>query len=263
MVLYPWVPYSRPLEDRDPLASLSRHTESSFTMDGPSCSHMYPATSDDQDTTEQKDPVTEARENFEEMISVAGWKEAFGERIQWIAHCFKVCLIVLSGFSLYYMYALISDCFQTRYTDEIADIPNSITLPVSNVTICAQVYFNETFVRDNVVLPRYVEDLVLKKHGGKEALDEFYRQLTLFLTHMTRPRKLDEAYVAYFRRVLRANPQIDDYVNFTITATPSCPQMIKKCWFNGIEFDCCKRSVRLFDDDGVCFVLAVSTPSGY
>lgn len=211
------------------------------------------------DTSKSKNSLQEACEDFIEKVSVAGWKEAFEEHIAWIAHCYKISLLVLSGFCFFYIGMLIDDKLHSGYTDEITDIPNSVTMPMSNVTICAQVYFNETYVRETVIIPRHIEDLVLGRPDGKKALDEFYRQLTLFLTMTTRPRIFDPAYLAYFLKVLHANPQIDDYANFATAATPSCQQMIKKCWFDGIEFDCCERAVRLFYDDGVCYVIAVSS----
>lgn len=204
-----------------------------------------------------RDPVEEAREDLIEKVSVAGWKEAFGEPIEWIAHCFKICLFILSGFCLYYVYQGMLAWKASGFSDEIQDIAHTESLTMSNVTVCAQLYANETFIRQNITIP----DRVMRKFRTdthNRTLDEFYRQLTLYMTPMSRPRTFDQEFLAYFAKVLKANPQIQDFSAFESTAMLSCESMFKRCWFDGSEFDCCEHAVQSIDDDGICYVFAVS-----
>lgn len=203
--------------------------------------------------SEIKEIMKKARNDFVHKISVAGWREAFDEHIVWIKQTFRIVLISLALCCVYYVYVLVQRCLNQRYADEISDILGSDSLPLSNVTICAQVYFNETFVRQNVTIPESVRSKLMD-----DQMNEFYRQLTLFLSIVSRPRSLDPTFLAYFPKLLQANPQMHDFSNFAGSAFPSCQHMLKRCWFDGVEFDCCERAVQSFDDDGICYVLAVS-----
>lgn len=197
-----------------------------------------------------------AFEDLVENVSVAGWKEAFGERIEWISHCFKAGLIILTGVSLYYCYGTVVRWRKLAYKDEIVDVAGLESIPFSNVTVCAQVYFNQDFVRKNVRVPPKVLQQYSKATG--ETVDEFYRQLTLFLSLTDRPRVFSSIQVTLFSKIVQANPQMIDYTTFADSATLACEEMFRKCWFNGKPFDCCERAVKSFDDDGICYLLSVS-----
>ena len=51
--------------------------------------------------------LMEARKDLVEKVSVAGWKEAFGEKIIWIRRHFQIALLILSGCCHYYAYCVI------------------------------------------------------------------------------------------------------------------------------------------------------------
>lgn len=230
--------------------------------DQPGSSGIQHNRADQQDSEDEEtpsDPLAEAREDFIEKVSVAGWKEAFGEHVTWISHCFKIVLLICTGFCLYYIAQLIDGWRHIGYMNELNLIANVESLPAPNVTICAQVYMNDTFIRQNVTIP---DDIKVKfqKRTGPYSMNEFLRQLTLFLSPITRVRwDISYELLAYFNKVLRMNPQMADYSAFLSVAMPSCPSMLKRCWFDGQEFDCCDRAVRSIDDDGICYLLAVST----
>lgn len=227
-------------------------------QDGPSTSGYgtVQAQKSEEDDKVEKDPKDEAFEDLVDKVSVAGWKEAFGERITWISHVFKVILLILSGFSFYYSYATFEEWVDSGYKDEISEISGLESLPMSNVTICVQVYLNQTYVRENVHIPPTIWHQYERNTG--HTLEEFYRQLTLFLSMTTRPRNFTNNQQIYFYKIFRANPQMLYYGEFAEEAMLPCERMFRKCVFNGQEFDCCKFAVRSIDDDGICYLFTVS-----
>lgn len=200
-----------------------------------------------------QDPVAEAFEDLVEKVSVAGWKEAFGEHITWIAHVFKVVLLIFSGICLYYCYRTIIDWRQSGYTDEISDAIAFDGLPFSNVTVCTQVFFNQSSVAEQLQVPKMLLEKYLNVTG--EPLEEFYRQMTLLLSISSRLRKASPQQLYFFRKI---SEQISDYETFIDFASPACRQIFRKCTFNRREFDCCENVVKSFSDDGICYLLAVS-----
>jgi hypothetical protein len=206
---------------------------------------------------EQVDLLGEAKNDVVEKISIAGWKEALSERVLWIRYCFIVALIILSAFCLYYSYSGISlNLEKEKYDDEITDILHVDSLPFSNVTICAQLYFNKTFVKENLTIPLKAFNIYHK--FTNQSMEKFYERLALFLTMIFRPYKYTIMNRLAFSKVLRANPQTVDYSNFASRAFIQCEMFFKSCRFAGKEFDCCSRAVQVFDDDGICYLLTVS-----
>lgn len=224
--------------------------------DGPSTSGYGQLQAQNSEDLEDKDPKDEAFEDLVEKVSVAGWKEALSERIPWIRQMYIASLLFLSGCSLYYSYASIQQWVNSGYKDEISDIASLESLAMPNVTICPQVYFNQTYVRENVYVPPAVWHQYEASTGHTR--EEFYRQLTLFLSLMSRPREFTTPQLIYFYKIFRANPQMLDYTAFSDEATLPCEHLFRKCTFNGEEFDCCRYAVKSFDDDGICYLLAVS-----
>lgn len=213
-----------------------------------------------EDLDDQPPPPNEvetALEDIIEKISVAGWKEALSERILWIRRCFQLTLIILSCCCLYYNYQnILKWAESTGISNEIADIPSNASLPFSNVTICAALYFNETFIRQNIRVPEKLIEAYTQKTN--DTTDEFYHKLTLFLSPTSRPRQYFDVRLAFFWHVLHLNPQLGDFSEFATMAYLQCRDMLRRCWFNGQELDCCERALQSIDDDGICYMLAVS-----
>src|SRR4051812_37422297 len=103
------------------------------------------------DTTEPPTtPLASAYDDLVEKVSIAGWKEAFVEKVIWIRRIFQIVVIVLSCFCLYYNTQCIRDWLtKSSYTNEIRDVVNLERMPFSNMTFCAQVYFNQEFVKQH------------------------------------------------------------------------------------------------------------------
>lgn len=213
-------------------------------------------------TKDKKSPeklLSEARDDFLDKISVAGWREAFGEKVMWIRRCFLASLLVLSGFSLFYSYQGIAQWLRSGYKDEITDMADLDSLPFTNVTICAQVNFNETYIRSVVTVPEDMQQRIKKEAGL--TMDAFYSQLTFYLSVILRPRFFNQAFLNIVRNLTAITPSIQDLATLIEEALPSCEAMIRRCWFNGRAFDCCGRAVKTVDDDGVCFLITVETVS--
>lgn len=190
-----------------------------------------------------------------ENVSIAGWREAFGEHVIWIRRVFQISLLILSGFCLFYLHQAVAQFLDSRYKDVIDDVADLESLPFSNVTICAQVYFNQSYVREQIELPR---EMIEKFNKTKSlSLDDLHRILSLYLPPIIRPR---DAGVVPIKLMQWAHATIGDYSAFTRAAFPSCESMLKKCVFDGKEFDCCTRAAQSIDDDGICYVITVSPP---
>lgn len=220
-------------------------------------SHPLQPTMEDQEQETKRDPLEAARDDLHNSVSVAGWKEAFGEKIGWIRLCFQISLIVLCGSCIYSNYVSIRRFANASdIKDEITDVPNSSSMPFSNVTVCAQLYFNITFLKEVLIIPESVIRQYERTHRGD--LEELYQQLALYLPFVGRPRSFTANELVLFSKVLRANPRLREYSDFSSSATAQCSQMLKRCWFNGIEFDCCANVFQSVDDDGICYLLIVS-----
>lgn len=204
-------------------------------------------------------PLQAARADLIERVSVAGWKEALDEPILWIRRVYQISLVVLSCFCVFLVIVGFVEWRKSGYKDEITDLVDIERLPFTNVTICAQLSLNRTFIKHNISLP---DDLV--KHFEQEPdeeLEKFYDALVSFLTITSRPRKFSPTHLAQFSKIFRSNPQFNDHAAFVESATMPCDRMLQRCWFGGKEYRCCDYATRGFHDDGVCYLLAVSKPS--
>lgn len=200
-------------------------------------------------------PLAKARENLAEKVSVAGWKECFQEHIVWIRFCFRVVLLAFSGFCFYYIYQVIDQWRKSGYKDEVTFVADREWLPFSNVTVCLQVYMNQTFIREDVKVPPAIIEQYRKETN--RSAEDFFSQLALFLSPITRPRHFDSLLLHLFSKVAMHNPQFQDFTKFVYRAYPACENLFEKCWFNNMEFDCCDKVVRSIGDDGVCYSLKV------
>lgn len=200
--------------------------------------------------------LQKAKKDIAECVSVAGVKEAIQEEVLWIRLSFWLCLLMLLCLTLYYTYTIIEKWAQHRYIDTIEDKFGHESLAVSNVTICAEVYINETFVKNNVVFPKYILDRARNESGISE--DEFRHQYAYFLARTTRVRHFSKKLISYFRLLYKTNPQVLDYGTFLRKALPPCENVLKKCKFDGQPFDCCANVRQMADDGGVCYQIAVS-----
>lgn len=205
--------------------------------------------------------LEQAYDDLVEKVSVAGWKEALSEHVSWIRRCFLLSLLVLSGFCLYYngqsaMRWVNADGFSNEFTD----FANLESLPFSNVTICAsQIYFNKTFLKETLNIPPRLIEAYKNATGPSTTAEDFYEHLSLFMSLILRPRNFSLIQLVYFSKVLHMNPYLVDYSAFASSAVLQCENMLKRCLFNGQEFNCCSMAVQVLEDDGVCYLLAVST----
>lgn len=203
------------------------------------------------------DPLQKAKEDLTYNVSVAGWRESLGEPILWIRRSFQCSVVFLLCCFIYYNYKNFqSFTAMSTYGDEISDVFHAESVAVSNVTICAQLYMNQTFIEESLLVPNKIIDDYQRMTGAN--LAEFYRRLTLFLSMISRPHAFSTIETALFSKIVASNPKLYDYSAFATLAYLQCDRMFKRCVFDGQEFDCCADAVQSFDDDGICYVLPVS-----
>lgn len=228
-----------------------------MTNDQPSTSGYNPDVCQhpEDDEEEVKDELEEAWETFVDKVSVAGWKEAFDEKIPWIRLIFQLTLLGFLSLAIFYTYGVVTDWIDHKYKDDVQVIFNLPNLAAPNVTICAQVSINKTFIQEKVTVPpKIITDLTRLGY----TVEQFLSQFTLYLMKTTRVRQIDQILVSYFEKLVVANPQMEDYSEFMVAMQPTCESMLTNCKFNGEPFDCCERaSGAIVADDGVCYTLAV------
>lgn len=200
--------------------------------------------------------LNEAREDLLEKVSIAGWKEALGEKVRGIRITFLVALLFMTGCTFFYIRETVEQYRHSGYRDEITDITDPESMPFSNVTICAQVYLNETYVRNTITMPDSMAQKYLQESG--HTIDELYKTLTLYLSLVTRPRMFSGAFMKYIWKLVDITPAVHQYATFLQAALPPCQSILKRCWFNGVEFDCCEHAMQAISDDGICYQLMVS-----
>lgn len=202
------------------------------------------------------DPLAIARAELANNVSVGGWREALSEPVLWIRGFFQISIIVLLCCCIYSNYLGIMTFINTNpYADEIRDNFQSEAVPLSNVTICAQLYISHTFVMENVKVP---EDLLRKYlQATSDSADEFFRKFALFLSFIGRPRYFTPTELAFFSKLTRISQSLSDLSAFASSAYAQCSQILKRCWLNGREFDCCSKAIQSIDDDGICYMITV------
>lgn len=188
-------------------------------------------------------------------MSVAGWYEALAEKEIRIRRMFQLTLLMLSGCAVYYSYTVVWVSLHSGYKNDITDLVNQQSLPFSNITICAPVYFSRSFIRQNMTVPEHILKQYLKLTG--QTIDEFYDELTLFVSPKTKAK--EDTPMFLFSKIIRYNPHTQNFPAFAAAAYPTCDAVFKRCRFDGIEFDCCERAVQSIEYEGVCYLLAVST----
>lgn len=221
-------------------------------------SQVEPSTSTQQvnDKTEEKTPSEEAWDDMAEKISVAGWREALTEAIPVIRRMFQISLLFFFVLIIYYSVFILRQWRNHAYKDEIQDVFEKERLPFTNVTICAQVTLNENFIESNITIPKSLLDKYVRRTGMSPK--ELYKQLAIYLTLLVRPRSFTPALLTFFEEVVRKNLQLKDFSNFIEAAALQCRDLLRKCWFNQQEFDCCEVAARSIDEDGMCFIFPVS-----
>lgn len=203
-------------------------------------------------------PIEKARNEIANKITVAGVKEALEEKIFLILIMFRIALLAFLGIMIYQVYGIVRVWALHHYIDDVEDITNEETIAMPNVTVCAEIYINETYVQKNISIP----DKVLERYRnetGKNASDLLH-QLAFFLARTSRRRTFNQTTKRYFWKLFEANPQLYDYATYLRSALPACENMLFNCTFDGKPFDCCKNAWQMVDDGGVCYQLGVSFP---
>lgn len=203
-----------------------------------------------------KRSLEKARADLAEKVSIAGLKEAIQEHIPWIRRIYQITIIIFACLIVYKTRRLIIDWMHSGYKNEINDRANLDFLPMSNVTVCAPVHFNETFIRENLTISENVIKEYTKKTG--QTVDDLYEQLTILLSYTNRPRKISSAAMKYISKILYSNKQVNDFSAFTTAGLLTCENFLKQCWFDGKKFDCCRGAVQDINEDGTCFLIRVS-----
>lgn len=202
-------------------------------------------------------PLRKSKSDFANCVSISGIKEALEEPIIWIRRIYQLVLLFLLACTLYYIRQMFLQWSERRYADQVQIVSDRSWLPASNVTVCAQIYINETFVKNEVQVPEKLAELVQKESGYDR--EEFLHWFASYLSHSTRVGSYNESLVKRFRTLYEANPGMHDFSAFMEQASPSCSDMLTNCKFEGRPFDCCQRTMAYQAGYGdVCFQTAVS-----
>lgn len=90
------------------------------------------------------------------------------------------------------------------------------------------------------------------------SMDEFYSDLTLLLSIIMRPKVINRVIaIDYFDELMKANPQLQNFTSFAGAALLPCEKMLKRCWFNNVELNCCDFAVQSVSEDGICYLMTV------
>lgn len=197
--------------------------------------------------------MKKARADLADRIGIAGLKEALDEKIQWIRLAFQLSLAFLLCCTIYYTYGIVRERLDVQYIDKFEDIVDSKSIPMPNVTICAEVYINETFVKNSIRIPA---DIASKYQMATNRSD-LWHTLTHFLIRSTRIRTTDPTAKKLFRHLIDADPHLADYATFLRKALPRCYHMLKNCMFDGKPFDCCESAWQIVGDGSVCYQIGV------
>lgn len=212
----------------------------------------------DADLVPPLSALQKARKDIADRVGIAGLKESIEERVKWIRTHFQLVLLFLLCCSAYYSYDTVKKWIQSGFVDEIQDVVDLEQAAVSNVTVCVPIPFNQTAVKELVVITEKVEGMAKEIGYDKE---RFMHQLLVFLSLTTRSRHVEAALQRVFRLLYESNPIMADYSKFLRSILPKCENVLKRCVLAGKEFDCCQRTEQLIDDDAVCYKMAVSAGS--
>lgn len=165
-----------------------------------------------------------------------------------------ICLVC----AVYYNCGVVVDYLSHNYTDEITIVDGQESLPLSNVTICADVTINKMHIKTVINVPDELALKVAKATGytKSEFFDRFIEWIAVTIeVHRDVPIHL----MRYFAMLIEVNiSQMSHYSQFLRSVMTQCRDMLKSCQFAGQFFDCCKNAVTLIDDSGVCYQIAVS-----
>lgn len=231
----------------------------STSVEDPEFSRIHSLSDNMADESEKSitlSPLDGIREEIAENVSIAGLKEALTERIPSIRWTFCIAVLICVGCTFFYSYGVLSEWRDGGYVEEIQDVVVQ-SLPMSNITVCADVGVNETFIEEDVQVPKDLEAKIFRETGmrKREFVDQFIKWISIAsATTNTVSRFLYK----YFRMVETVNPEMSYYTYFIRKAHTKCSDILRQCKFNGQPFDCCSSSQPILTDAGLCYQIAVS-----